>query len=102
VDTGAGGRLIGFDVEPARSWFEGKSFEFIVFTHDAAGGVNAASAARSFGPPRQAQTVGPYTVLIWSRPFKVSPWLGPGTKTKGETKRETKSSTLRLRAGRAR
>ncbi len=75
--------LEGYDKGDVHAWFDGVSFQFLVFEGSGGfGGVNATSAERTWGPPAHVYDVdqGAYTVLTWSRPIRVTriePRLAP-------------------------
>lgn len=53
------------------SWYKGRTFQFLVYQTPVYQKVDAASAARSWGPPQDNYTVAGYHVLVWARPFRV-------------------------------
>ncbi|MHB8452978.1 MAG: hypothetical protein ACYDAQ_21375, partial [Mycobacteriales bacterium] len=68
------GRLVRYGRQSARSWYAGKSFDFLVYDVSYPfGGVDAASAAATFGAPAQRYLVNGYAVLVYAHPVSVSP-----------------------------
>jgi hypothetical protein len=74
-----GNRLVRYDRESDAAWYAGQHFSFVVFQPGAAwGGVGLATATATFGRPAHAYGVDGYEVLVWRRPFTVSPENGAG------------------------
>ncbi|MHB8340330.1 MAG: hypothetical protein ACYDB7_04050 [Mycobacteriales bacterium] len=74
VIAGPNGRLVRYLKQSTRSWYTGKSFEFLVYDASAPfGGVDASTAAATFGPPAQRFVVDGYAVLVYAHPVSVSP-----------------------------
>jgi len=74
------GRLVRYDRESDAAWYKGARFHFVVYAPAAPfGKVNAKSATATFGRPTRSYTVGRYRVLVWRRPFTVSPKHGYGS-----------------------
>ena len=72
VADGAG-HLVRYERQSTATWYEGQSFQFLVY--DSAvpwGGVSSASATATFGPALHTYDVGTYRVLVWSQPLSVS------------------------------
>ena len=66
------GRLVGYERQSSSTWYEGKSFQFLVFdTAHAWGDVDLTSASATFGPAARTYVVGTYRVLVWDRPLTV-------------------------------
>ncbi len=66
--------------ESPSSWYKGQSFQFLVYQTPAYEGVDATSAARSWGRPEDAYAIAGYNVLVYARPFQIPPSgaAGPG------------------------
>ena len=68
------GRLVRYARQSSAGWYQGRTFQFLVFnTTQPFGAVGQRSAARTFGPPSRSLSFGPYLVLIWPHPVAVSP-----------------------------
>ncbi|HLH47104.1 MAG TPA: hypothetical protein VKV25_08095, partial [Acidimicrobiales bacterium] len=67
--------LFRYQRESSVAWYEGHEFNFLVYIPKAPwGGVDLATATATYGrPDHVAMVAGLYEVLIWSRPFRVSP-----------------------------
>jgi hypothetical protein len=73
VITTPKGRVVRYERQSARSWYTHQSFEFLVFNKaEPWGGVDATTAAATFGPVARTYVVGPYRVLTWPHPLEVS------------------------------
>ena len=69
----SGGRLARYPRNSEASWYGG-GFQFLVFQPSAPwGGVDAASAARSFGAPRRVVRIGSYEVLTYRHDLRIEP-----------------------------
>lgn len=67
------GRLVRYLKQSTSSWYTGKNFEFLVYDASAPfGGVDASTAAATFGPPARRYLVDGYAVLVYARPVHVS------------------------------
>jgi hypothetical protein len=67
------GDLVRYGRNSTQSWYAGQHFQFLVFNGALPwGGVDAASASRTFGPAAHTYRVGTYYVLTYARPFTVS------------------------------
>jgi hypothetical protein len=53
------------------SWYGSQQFRFLVFGGTGYGGVNAAGATATWGPPAHTYSVGTYKVLVWPTPITV-------------------------------
>jgi hypothetical protein len=58
--------------ESSASWYAGQRFQFLVYQVPTDGGVDLATATRTWGPPERTYVVGQYRVLVWPG-FSVSP-----------------------------
>lgn len=68
------GRLLRYQRQSPGSWYRGKSFNFFVYEPASPwNGVNSAAARRTWGAPAQVINDGPYRVLVYAHPFRVSP-----------------------------
>ena len=66
------GRLVGYQRQSSSTWYEGKSFQFLVYdTAHSWGNVGLTSASATFGPAARTYVVGTYRVLVWDRPLTV-------------------------------
>jgi hypothetical protein len=73
VITTPKGRVVRYQRQSARSWYTHQSFEFLVFNAAQPwGGVDATTAAATFGPVNRTYVVGSYRVLTWPHPLEVS------------------------------
>ena len=66
-------RLVRYERQSTATWYEGQSFQFLVY--DTAlpwGGVSSTSAAATFGPVFHTYDVGTYRVLVWGHRLSVS------------------------------
>jgi hypothetical protein len=67
------GDLVRYGRNSTESWYSGQQFQFLVFNGALPwGGVDAASAAHTFGAPAHMYRVGTYYVLTYARPITVS------------------------------
>ncbi len=67
------GRVVRYGRQSTSSWYTNQSFQFLVFDSGRPwGGVDAATAAATFGPVTRTYVVGTYRVLVWSHPVRVS------------------------------
>ncbi len=65
------GRVVRYQRQSAASWYKNQRFDFLVYnTARPWGGVDADTAASTFGPAR-TYAVGPYRVLVWRHPLFV-------------------------------
>ncbi len=72
-------RLVRYDRESDAAWYAGQHFSFLVFQPGAPwGGVGITTATATFGRPVHSYGVDGYEVLVWRRPFTVSPYNGAG------------------------
>jgi len=65
--------LVRYERQSSATWYEGQSFQFLVY--DTAlpwGGVASASAVATFGPVARTYSVGAYRVLVWGHLLSVS------------------------------
>ena len=65
--------LVRYERQSNATWYEGQSFQFLVY--DTAlpwGDVSSASATATFGPVLHTYDVGTYRVLVWSHQLSVS------------------------------
>lgn len=69
-----GGKVVRYDRNSAGYWYD-RPFNYLVYdTSLPWGGVDSQTAAATFGPPVKTYTVaGHYKVLVWSKPFRISP-----------------------------
>jgi hypothetical protein len=58
--------------QSAASWYAGKRFQFLVYSERTSHSVDLVSATKTWGTPAHLYVVGPYRVLVWSRPLAVS------------------------------
>lgn len=58
--------------QSAASWYADKRFQFLVYTEQTLHSVDLLSATKTWGTPAHLYVVGPYRVLVWSRPLVVS------------------------------
>jgi hypothetical protein len=66
------GRLVGYTRQSSSTWYEGKSFQFLVYdTAHLWANVDPTSASATFGPVARTYVVGTYRVLVWNRPVSV-------------------------------
>lgn len=66
------GTIVRYQKQSSARWYVGQRFSFLVYdTAVPWGGVNAASARSSFGPPLHRYRVGTYRVLVWARALAV-------------------------------
>lgn len=69
--TGRIGRRL---YESPTDWYSGETFQFLVYqTPRSDRGVNLATAARSWGPPKDTYAVAGYHILVWAFPLRVPP-----------------------------
>jgi hypothetical protein len=72
------GHLERYKRQSAASWYRDRAFRFLVYEPAAPfGGVDRASAVASWGPPERTENIGIYQILVWRRPFVVSPNRSP-------------------------
>jgi hypothetical protein len=72
VWTDGAGTLTRERYESAASWYAGQRFQFLVYQVPTDGGVDLATATRTWGRPERTYVVGRYRVLVWPG-FSVSP-----------------------------
>jgi hypothetical protein len=66
------GRLVRYERQSDASWYTNQRFDFLVYnTARPWGGVDADTAASTFGPAARTYAVGPYRVLVWRHPLFV-------------------------------
>jgi hypothetical protein len=69
------GHVVRYRRQSAATWYTDQPFEFLVYdTARPWGGIDATTAARTFGPAARTYVVGTYRVLVWRHPLFV-----PGT-----------------------
>ncbi|HVB05308.1 MAG TPA: hypothetical protein VNF07_03545 [Acidimicrobiales bacterium] len=80
VTTGAARRIERFDRQSSADWYAPGGFQFLVYdTSRPWHGVDARSAAATYGRPARTWVVGSFRVLTWSHPFSVA--LPPAPRT---------------------
>jgi hypothetical protein len=73
VITGPSGRIVRYLRQSTTAWYEGKTFQFLVYdTGHLWGDVDTTSASATFGTGFHAYFVGTYHVLVWNHPLSVS------------------------------
>ena len=72
VTTDPRGRVVRYGRQSAASWYRGRSFDFVVYDTAIPTGITSESATATFGAPARTYLVGPYVVLVWTRPLTVS------------------------------
>jgi hypothetical protein len=66
------GRIVGYGRQSPTSWYEGQTFNFLVFNAGSPfAGVDYAAAAATFGRPPHLYFVDSWRVLVWSHPITV-------------------------------
>ena len=70
------GVVVRYDRQSDQAWYNGQSFQFLVYDTATPFGVDWALAARTFGRPKSTYVIGDYTVLIFRQPVSVSPLGG--------------------------
>jgi uncharacterized membrane protein HdeD (DUF308 family) len=71
ISTSAG-RVVRYERQSDVSWYTNQPFDFLVYnTARPWGGIDANSAASTFGPAARTYAVGPYRVLVWRHPLFV-------------------------------
>jgi hypothetical protein len=66
------GRVVRYERQSDASWYKNQRFDFLVYnTARPWGGVDASTAASTFGPAARTYAVGPYRVLVWRHPVFV-------------------------------
>jgi hypothetical protein len=65
-------KVVRYQRQSSAEWYGGKSFGFLLYNTAIPGSFNSATAAATFGPPSTTYQVGPYRVLVWSRPVTLS------------------------------
>ncbi|MCU1492580.1 MAG: hypothetical protein JWO62_344 [Acidimicrobiaceae bacterium] len=67
------GRIVSYTRNSSRTWYSGKSFQFLVFNAALPfGDVDAATARATFGPPAHTYATDGYLVLVWSHRITVA------------------------------
>jgi len=80
VILGPNGKLVRYERESDAAWYADQRFSFLAFRpHAPWGGVNSESAEATFGPATKEATVDGFEIMVWTRPFTVSPSGGYGT-----------------------
>ena len=65
--------LVRYERQSTATWYEGQSFQFLVYdTAQPWGDVSSASATATFGPALHIYDVGTYRVLVWNHRLSVS------------------------------
>ena len=73
VVRGPADHLVRYERQSTAAWYEGQSFQFLVYdTAQPWGGVSLASARATFGPVSHIYAVGAYRVLVWGHRLSVS------------------------------
>jgi hypothetical protein len=68
------GRLVRYGRQGTADWYAGQQFQFLVYdTTDPWGGVDADTAAATFGPVAATYRVAGYRVLTWAHPLTIDP-----------------------------
>lgn len=67
------GKVVRYQRQSDAEWYVGKSFQFLVFNPLTPGTVDKNGATTTFGTPAREYSVGPYRVLVWHHPLRVSP-----------------------------
>jgi hypothetical protein len=68
------GRLVRYGRQGTADWYTGQQFQFLVYdTTDPWGGVDADTAAATFGPVASTYRLGGYRVLTWAHPLTIDP-----------------------------
>ncbi len=71
------GRILAYTRNASGTWYEGQTFQFLVYNPALPfGGVDRQSATATFGPPAETTAVDGYLVLVWRHPLSVS--IPPG------------------------
>lgn len=66
------GRVVRYQRQSDVSWYKNQRFDFLVYnTARPWGGVDAGTAASTFGPAARTYAVGPYRILVWRHPLFV-------------------------------
>jgi hypothetical protein len=74
VSGGKDGRLAAMGYQVSASWYAGQQFQFLVYQPSSpAGGVDLASATKTWGHPRRVYSVGIFRVVVWPRPITLRP-----------------------------
>lgn len=64
------GRIVAYTRNSSSTWYEGKTFQFLVYNPALPfGGVDEQSASATFGPPSEKTAVDGYLVLRWPHPL---------------------------------
>ncbi len=67
-------RIKRYERQSSADWYRGVAFEFLVYNvRHPWRGIDASTAIWTFGRPKQGYVVGPYRVIIWPQPIRVSP-----------------------------
>jgi hypothetical protein len=70
VSAAASDRIVPMD-QSTESWYDGKTFQFLVYDSTEWLDVDAATAARSYGTPAHTYLVAGYHILVWSHSIRV-------------------------------
>jgi hypothetical protein len=65
-------KIVRYQRQSSAGWYEGQSFQFVLYDSGIPGSFDAVTASLTFGAPLHTYSVGSYRVLVWSHPISVS------------------------------
>lgn len=71
VAIGPEGKLLPFEWQSSRQWYEMKDARFLIFKDDAYG-VNSTTAVATWGLPNDRTEIDGYTILSWKTPLHLA------------------------------